>query len=226
MIRLAKLNAVSGIFGLLLLTVFSLGCGSSSSAKLRFMNVAPDQSSLNLLINGNSVASSIAYASASNYFNIKPGSQHIQIEPVNTTSPIIDENLTFTANTQSTMMIFSSPSIATAVFTDNNAAPTSGNFNLRIINAAPALGTADVYVASSCANLSGAPAVSSLAVQTASSYITLTPGSYDVCFTNPGSTFVIIDSGPQTWSAGQVRTVVGLNGQFGGYTSAVLADLN
>ncbi len=226
MIRVSKLNAVGALFGLVFSTIFSLGCGSTSHARLRFMNVAPDQSSLNLLVNGNSSASSIAYGTASSYFNTGTGSQHIQIEPVNTTSPIIDENLTFTANAQYTMMLFSSPGLATVMFTDNNSAPTSGNMNLRIINASPALGGANVYVASSCANLSGTPAVSNLAVQGASGYITLTPGTYDVCFTTTNSTFVYIDSGPQTWSAGQVRTVVALNGQFGGYTSTVLSDLN
>jgi hypothetical protein len=113
------------------------------------------------------------------------------------------------------------------VFTDNNAAPTSGNLNLRIINASPALGSADVYVVAPGTDLTTlSPTVTSLAVQSASGYTTLTPGTYEVYFTAPGQKFAFIDSGPQTWSAGQVRTVVGLDGQFGGYTSTVLADLN
>lgn len=227
MIRVAKLNAVSAVFGVVLLTIFGLGCGSSSSAKLRFMNVAPDQPNLNLLINNNTSASNVGYGTASNYFKIGTGSQHVQIEPAGSNSPILDQNLTFNANTQSTMMLFSAPGIAVVLFNDNNAAPTSGNFNLRIINAAPAIGSADVYVVAPGTDLTTvSPTVSNLAVKGASSYITLTPGNYEVYFTAPGQKFAFIDSGPQTWNAGQVRTVVGLNGQFGGYTSAVLADLN
>jgi Domain of unknown function (DUF4397) len=227
-ISVARLNAVTALFLIVGFTILSSGCGSSSNpTKLRFVNAAPGQGSLNLLVNTTASASNIAYATASNYFSVGSGAQHVQIEPSATTSPIIDETITFTAGTQSSIFIMNSPTLATVVFPDNNAAPTSGNMNLRIINASPALGSADVYVSSTgCSNLTGSPSVSSLAVKTPSGYITLTPGTYNVCFTAPGTTFVFIDSGPQTWNAGQVRTLVGLNGEFGGFTSAVLADLN
>jgi len=224
----ARLNAVVAVSLIVGLTILGSGCGSSSkTSKLRFVNAAPEQGGLNLLINSNTTASSINYGAASSYFSVGGGSQHVQIEPTGSTTPIIDETLTFTAGTQMTMLLMSSPSLATFVFTDNNAAPTSGNMTLRVINASPALGAADIFVSSSgCSSLTGPPAISSLAVQGASNYITLTPGTYNVCFTTPGGNFVYIDSGPQTWNAGQVRTVVALNGQFGGYTSSVLSDLN
>lgn len=228
MISVARLNAGAAVCLMLGTIIMGTGCGSSSSTtKLRFVNAAPDQSSLDLLVNNSAVASGISYGNASAYVGIKSGSQTVQVEPAGSSSPIINETVTFTANTQVTIMMMSSPSLATVTFTDNNGAPTSGNMNLRIINASPALGSADVYVsATGCSSLSGPPAVSSLAVPRASTYITLTPGTYNVCFTTPGGTFVFLDSGPQTWSAGQVRTVVGLDGQFGGHTAAVLPDLN
>ena len=50
--------------------------------------------------------------------------------------------------------------------------------------------------------------------------------SYEVFFTLPGQKFAYIDSGSLSFTAGQVRTVVGLNGSSGGFTSAVLADVN
>jgi len=37
---------------------------------------------------------------------------------------------------------------------------------------------------------------------------------------------VLIDSGKLSFGAGQVRTIVGLNGVVSGYTTAVLSDLN
>jgi hypothetical protein len=226
--RVANLKTIGVVCGVLLLFL-SLGCGSSSRAQIRFMNAAPNTSSSqeDLLINSNKVASAIAYGTASSYTTIGAGTQHVQVEPTGTTTPIVDENLTFTASSQSTIVLFSSPTIATVVFPDNNAAPSAGNMNLRIINGSPALGAADVYVVAPGTNLSTvSPTVSGLAVQTASSYFTLTPGTYEVYFTAAGNKFALIDSGPQTWNAGQVRTVVGLDGEFGGYASTVLPDLN
>jgi hypothetical protein len=193
------------------------------------MNAAPNtgSSQQDLLINSNKVASAVAYATASSYVTIGAGTQHVQVEPTGSTTPIIDENLTFNTSSQSTLMLFSSPTISTQVFADNNTAPTAGNMNVRIINASPALGAADVYVVAPGTNLlTVTPTVSGLAVRSASSYFTLTPGTYEVYFTAAGNTFPLIDSGPQTWNAGQVRTVVGLDGEFGGYASSVLPDLN
>jgi hypothetical protein len=46
-----------------------------------------------------------------------------------------------------------------------------------------------------------------------------------VLFTQTGSKNVIIDSNPLSFSAGQVRTVVSLDGN-GVYSTAVLSDLN
>ena len=36
----------------------------------------------------------------------------------------------------------------------------------------------------------------------------------------------MIDSNPLSFSAGQIRSIVGLDGQNGGFTTAVLSDLN
>jgi hypothetical protein len=43
---------------------------------------------------------------------------------------------------------------------------------------------------------------------------------------SPAKKFVAIDSGSLPLSAGQIRTFVGLNGQSGGFTDAMLADVN
>jgi hypothetical protein len=47
-----------------------------------------------------------------------------------------------------------------------------------------------------------------------------------VFFAPAGQKFVSIDSGSQSFTSGQIRTIVGLDGQNGGFTSAVIADLN
>jgi hypothetical protein len=224
--RVSNLKATSVVCAVLLFLAVTLGCGSTHHAQFRFMNVAPEQSPLDVLVNGKKVVSSVAYATASAYTSIGAGTAHVQIEPSGSTSPIIDQNFTFNNASQSTVMLFSTPRLSTVVIADDNTAPTAGNMKLRIINASPALGSADVYVVPEGTDLTTVtPTVTSLAVQGVSRYFTLTPGSYAIFFTAPGQKSPLIDSGAQTLNAGQVRTVVGLNSQLGGYTSIVLPDL-
>ena len=70
------------------------------------------------------------------------------------------------------------------------------------------------------------PTISGLNYQSASSYQTLTAGSYQVIFTFTGQNSAVINSNPISFSSGQVRTVVGLDDPAGGFTTAVLSDLN
>lgn len=181
-----------------------------------------------MLVDGNVVASSVAYGTASNYSSVSPGSRHLQVEPPGTSTVLIDQTPSFTSNTDTTFVAASySSSIAGLEFTDDNSAPASGDMKLRIINLSPGLGTADVYIVASGTDLTTvSPTISGLAFEAASSYQLLTAASYEVFFTLPGQKFAYIDSGSLSFSAGQVRTVVGLNGSSGGFTSAVLADVN
>jgi hypothetical protein len=54
----------------------------------------------------------------------------------------------------------------------------------------------------------------------------LPAGSYQVEFAQAGSKNVLINSNALSFSAGQIRTIVALDNPSGGYTTAVLADLN
>jgi hypothetical protein len=53
----------------------------------------------------------------------------------------------------------------------------------------------------------------------------MTAGAYEILFTYPGQKYAYIDTGVLSLSAGQIRTVVGLN-TASGSTAAVLSDLN
>ncbi|PYY09675.1 MAG: hypothetical protein DMG69_09215 [Acidobacteria bacterium] len=204
----------------------SVGCGSSN-ANIRLLNATPDEASLSLLVDGKSVAS-VSYGTASGYMSVSSGSRHLQVEPAGTSNPLID--VTATANSSSNLTLISlnySFNISNVVLTDDNSAPSSGNFKLRIINASPGLSAQDVYVEPPNTNIGSlSPTISNLALGTASSYSVLTPGNYEVYFTSPGQKFINLDTGVLSFSAGQIRTLVALNGQSGGYTSAALTDLN
>lgn len=219
--RPTLLGAVaSGVFCALF---FATGCGSSKNANVRFLDVAPVQSSFDMLIDSKNVASSVPYAAASAYVKVSPGSRHLQIEPTGST-PYVDENISVTSGSYNTVM---ATGAGATVFVDNNTAPSSGNVNIRVINASTNLGAADVYVTTSGTGIGSSPTFSSLGVDQASSYDSVAGGSYVVYFTTPAnSSNVILSTGTLSFSSGQVRTVVVEDGLVGGITTSVLVDLN
>ena len=206
--------------------VFALGCGSSNNANIRFVNVTPDQSSLDFLINGNNQGS-VSYGTTSGYKSVASGSEHLQVEPTGTTSAIIDR--TTTANSGAYVSLISlnfSFAISSVLLTDDNSAPSSGDFKLRIVNASPGLGPQDVYIEPAGTDITTvSPTYSSLGFGAASAYSSLAAGNYEISFTGPGQKFVNVDSGSISFSTGQIRTGLALNTQQTfGWT--MLSDLN
>ena len=209
--------------------VLAVSCGGSGSTRIRMVNAVPDQTNLALLIDGTSVAGNVAYGTSSGYMKVSSGSRHVQIEPSGATNVIIDQNLTIPSGTDTTIIAenFSTNPSSALVLTDDNSAPSSGDFKLRIVNVAPSLGPVDVYVVAPGTDLNTVSAtVSNLAFGSSSGYQSLSAGAYEIELTNAGEKFPVIDTGSQTFAGGQVRTFVGLNAQSGGFTDSILQDVN
>ena len=223
MTRLWKLApAAIGLFALAAVLV-TTGCGASSS-RVRLMNAFVGQSSLDMLINSKSVATGVIYGAASGYSSVSSGSPNLQIENTGTTNILVNQTISIPSKSDNTILATGS---GTVVLSDNNTAPSSGNIEIRVINASATLGTADVYIVSSGTAITpGSPTFANLAYRSASGYQTLAAGSYEVIFTLAGVPQAEIDSKPLSFSAGQIRSIVGLDGQNGGFTTAVLSDLN
>jgi hypothetical protein len=222
-------NVGASVVGLLSMTslVITLACGSGNS-QIRLLNASPGESALTASVGTTSLGRTVNYGTASSYISAPSGSATLGVEAPGTTSLLINESVTLNSNTYYTVLAGNySSAINATILTDDNTTPTSGNVSIRIVNASPALGTADVYVLAPGSSLSSASAtVSSLNFESASGYQSLSAGTYEVYFTQPGQKSAIIDSGPLTFTSQQIRTVVGLDGQSGGFETAVLSDLN
>jgi hypothetical protein len=133
----------------------------------------------------------------------------------------VDQNISVASGSYDTILDTSN---GATVFTDTHATPSSGNVSIRVINASSNLGTADVYIVSSGSSIGSTPTFSALAVNSASGYDSVPAGSYVVYFVVNGNQ--VLNSGTLTLASGQVRTVVAIDGQSGGDTTTVLADLN
>jgi hypothetical protein len=192
------------------------------------MQASPNESDLNVLVDNKNLLNNLSFSQTTGYLKLDSGSRHVQLDVSGTTTPIIDQTLTLNGGSATTYLAANYASSITGVmYTDDNTAPASGQFRMRVINASPGIGNADVYVVPVGTDLSTVPPnFAALAFEAASSYLSLNAGTYEVFFTGPGSKFAYIDSGSISLGAGEVRTLVGLDGPNGGFTSVTLSDLN
>ena len=223
MTRLWKLVPLAiGLFTFTALLA-TTGCGTSN-ARVRLVNGYLGQASLDMLIANASVATGVSYGAASTYTSVSSGSPNLQIKDTGTSNALVNQTITLSSGSDNTILTTGS---GTVVLKDNNAAPSSGNIEIRVINASATLGTADVYIIPSGTFITpGSPTFASLPYLAASGYQSLAAGSYQVIFTQPQQAFPVISSNPQSFSAGQIRSIVDLDSQGGGFTTTVLSDLN
>ena len=210
------------------------GCGggdssstSNTSPEIRFVQATPSQGNSNVLIDS-TTAANVNYGAATAYLTETQGSHHIQIEPNGSATTYVDQTLSLTNGTLTTMVVTGvAPNITAPQFTDENTVATTGDASIRIINAAPNMGPADVYIVSSgtsIANLS--PTVANLAFQAGTTYQDVAPGSYEIFLTAPGTKSSFTSTGTITLTANQIRTFVTLDALGGGFTQLTLADAN
>lgn len=204
------------------------GCGGGGQTRFRLMNAVPDESNLEVLVNSTSVANNVAYGTSTGYQTVKSGSQQVVIEPSGSSTALLTQSISFSSGTDTTVIASNfSSNIDALVLADDNSAPASGDFKLRIVNSAPGLGPADVYIVTPATDLNTvSPTLTNLGFNSTSGYQSLTAGSYEVVLTPVGQKFPAVDTGSLSFTSGQVRTFVGLNSQAGGFTYTMLQDVN
>jgi Domain of unknown function (DUF4397) len=192
------------------------------------MNAVPDESSLDVLADSTSVSSNLAYGTSTGYQSIKSGSHQVAIEASGSSTALLQQSITFASGSDTTVISYNfSQSVANMVLADDNSAPASGDFKVRIVNASPNLGPADIYIVTPGADLNTvSPTLSNLAFGSVAAYQSLTGGSYEIVLTSVGQKQKAIDTGSLTLSSGQVRTLVGINNQSGGFFYTLLHDVN
>ena len=218
------------------LSIFTAGCGSSSSTKFRLVNAIPNApQAVDALIDGKVVETAVQFDTPpSAYLSVSSGSRHLQVFPTGTTTgAYFDGNVSLSSGSDYTVVATGSVTnntIVAPLFTDNNTAPTSSNAAVRFIHASPSNQTPqDIYLVAPGTGDGGSPSISSVAYSAASTYLTVPAGSYDILITPTGFKSINITVPNVSFSAGQIRTYVLVDVPNGGAMSAtplVLNDLN
>ena len=221
MIRVRNAALVCLCLAILGIIAITTACGSGST-QVRLLNAMDGQSSVNMLLDNTSVASGVTFGAASAYTSTSSGSRSLEVQSTGG-STLLNQSISLTNGSNNTVL---ATDAGVNLLADNKTTPSSGDIQIRVVNASNALGTADVYVIAPGTDISTVnPTVTGLTFRSASAYQTVAAGSYEIILTQSGSKNVIISSNALSFSAGQIRTVVSLDGN-GVFSTAVLSDLN
>jgi hypothetical protein len=221
---------------LLAAAALSAACNSDDNTapegqgRLRIVHVSPDAPDLDVVLDGDTVASDIAYPGSSDYLQLSAGGHVMQISEANTSTTLIDQDVTVADGTDYTVMVGNRLSdIEALVLTDNNNTPPAGTIRVRAVHGAPGAPAVDIYVTDPGADLTlTSPVASNVTFGQALPAVETNAGTYEVRVTPTGAKDVIIDSGALTLENGQVRTVIAVDAVGGGepFDFLVLDDLN
>ena len=239
------------VITLAFVSIFAASCGSSNTSYRVVDAIAnydyTSTGGFDININGSIVFSGMLFGNIQpskndNYQGASSGNNALEVFPhnadVNGTeqgSPVINSSLGFGSGTQYTVLLMgnntTNPYVAQP-FTDNNAVPTTGDFEFRVIDASNNLTkNVDIYIVGSVVVVTGPkpPAPSAtLTFGQASGYISDASGTWWLVITNQHFHTPIVPPTSYAPSALQIRTIVLVDGPdgLGVGTPLVFNDLN
>jgi Domain of unknown function (DUF4397) len=215
---------------LVLIAAFlATGCsssGSSDTGQLRFVAVSPDAPHVDLLIDGTTQGSNLAYGNTTDYLTVKTESRRIQAVPVSSSTPLLDTTVSVTKTGHQTLLMTGAMAkIKSLLLTDGGTTSSTGNGYVRVINTSVAMGPADVYIVTGTSGITGAtPVIAGLDFDGSSSYQLVAAGNYRVVVTTPGTKSILLDTGPLNMTASQNWTMLVLDDLNGGFSFSALQD--
>ena len=251
MLRLWKvLTLALAIVALGVSTIFIASCGSNGTSYRAINAIAnyeyAQTGGFDFTMNGATVYTGVqfgninppgndAYAkisSGSNVFDVYP---HGEVQGNNGGTPVINSSLSFNGRTQYTVVLMGNNTTNDYVsqpFTDNNAVPSSGDFEFRVIHASNNMtSSVDVYIVGNPQMVTGPnppPPNANVVYGQASAYQSNPAGTWWLVITAHGGHVPIVNPTSYTPSALQIRTIVLVDGPggFGVGTPLIFSDLN
>ena len=220
-----------GFFALCVAIASMIGCGggTDTTQQLRIVMASPDAPPVDILIDGSQVGTALAYTNSTAYLSVKTGSHRVEALTVSNSTSVFQQEISVTASANQTLLLTGPVAhMDSVLLTDGTTTTTTidtSKGQVRVVNASPAMGTADVYIVNAGTSISGTkPAASNLAVNQASAYQLENIGNFQVFMTAPGTYSVYLNSGPLALTQSQFLTVVAVNGVGGGFNYILLTD--
>lgn len=224
-----------GFLGLLTISAALLvsGCGSTTTSNVRAVNASPGLSQSVFQVGTIPIAFNIPYGTvgvdpkgqyttdaSGIYREVGTGTnQLIALYAQLASSPLATGKATLVKNSNYTVVsLASGPQLHLLTLTDDNSAPSGGNFKLRLMDASPSAGSVDVYLTAPGANLPNAKPLQTdfLFGQVTQTYFEIAPASYELRVTPTGDPSAVLIDVPFAPSGGNVYTAFLLDPPAGG----------
>lgn len=178
-----------------------------SMAKVRVIHASPDAPAVDVFVDGQAVLTNVAFPAISDYLDVPAGPHAVAVAPAGqgAGAAVISANPTIeVGNAYTIAAVGQLASIRAEIYNDNLAAPASGKAHVRVIYASPDAPAVAVKVAD------GPTLIPSLAFPSASDYIPVDAGTYNIQVTPAGADTVVLDLAGTALNAGTIYDVVAI----------------
>lgn len=169
----------------------------SHPAKVRVLNLMPDAPAMDVWINGSVAFTNVAFESVTGYQEYENRTTSFAVMLSGSTTTLTSFSFPLAGDQPYTVVVYgalAAPQLTMVAEIGN--APTNGNIQLTVFNAALNAGGIDVYANPPGTDISNiAPNFSQVAYGGTSTALQLSPGPYQVRVTPQGAKTVIYDSG-------------------------------
>ena len=182
---------------------------AGAASRVRVVHAAPRAPTLDAFVDGVLREGRIVYASASEYFDVPPGTATVAMHAILTGEPIASGRLATAPGSDATVLAIGTyPQNDLLVLADSNA-PQGDSVRLRVVHVSPSAGPLDVYVTEAGADLAGrGPLVAEFGYGQVSGYVTLPHGNWRVAAARVGTAVPLFDTGDIQLQPGDVRTAL------------------
>ena len=206
--------------------------GSGDGVSLvRAVHLSPDAPLVDIYVDDALAAEDVEYLDETGYLELPAGATNIVVTVADDPGAILidtdtdlDEDRDYTVLAANFL-----DEIEPIILVDDNTAPASGFVQVRIVHGSPSTGLVDVYLTTPNLPLDGATATrTDVAFGKATNYLEAAAGTYQIRMTEANTLDVVLDTGPLTFTAGQIRTIIAADANGGGepLLALVLADRN
>ncbi len=215
-----KYSKWRGVCGILSLTasLAMLGCGSSGNSFVRAVNASQGLSSFTIQAGQTGIVAGLPYGTegvqqqgqysttdtSGNYRPLGSGNNQQLIAYSTPGTVLTSTTQSFLKNTSYTIVLTApAPNIEFQTLIDDNTAPTSGDYNLRVMDASTQAGPVDIYITAVGAGVGGPPVVGNIGFQQVVKIPQLSPGTLEVQVTPAGNPSRVLAIEPFSPAAGK-----------------------
>lgn len=219
-----------------------LGCGSNGNSFVRAVNASQGAPGFTIQAGQTGIVSGLPYGTegvqqqgqyagidaTGNYRPLGAGDNQPLIVYSTPGTTLASTMQSFLKNTFYTIVVEApSPNIEFQTLIDDDTAPTSGNYSLRVMDASTEAGPVDVYITAAGAPVGGSPIVGNMQYQGVTNpYLQLSPGTLEVQVTPAGNPSKVLASAAFSPAAGKVYSIFFFDPSVAGGTNYKVLVVN